>query len=190
VTSQDDAALISRVLVFDDRHAFATLVRRHQSAIRAFLTRLCCGDRATADDLAQETFLRAYRRLPSYQQRGSFGSWLFALSYRAFLSDKRRGHWTREVAADESASAAVGHGPDAVLDIANAMASLRPEERAALSLCAQHGLSHEEAAQVLGFPVGTVKTHILRGKAKLRSPLAAYASRVTSSMTEPESKEV
>lgn len=189
MTSQDDAALISRVLISDDRHAFATLVRRYQSVIRAFLTRLCCGDRATADDLAQETFLRAYRRLPSYQHRGTFRSWLFALSYRAFLSDKRRGHLSRS-APVESEDAFIPASADAVLDLEKAMTLLRPEERAALVLCAQHGLSHEEAAEVLGFPIGTVKTHILRGKAKLRRPLAVYTHAVTSSMTQRNSEEV
>jgi len=67
----EDAPLIARVVANDDRHAFATLVRRHQSAVRGFLLRLCCGDGALADDVAQETFLRAYQRIGTYDDTGA-----------------------------------------------------------------------------------------------------------------------
>ena len=96
MTATDDAALIARVIASDDRHAFSTLVRRHQAPVRAFLVRLCCGDAATADDLAQVTFLRAYRHIAGYRSQGEFVSWLFALAYRAFLSEKRRVRHARE----------------------------------------------------------------------------------------------
>ncbi len=58
------------------------------------------------------------------------------------------------------------------LDLAEAMKALTPAENAAIVLCCQNGLSHEEAAQVLGCPLGTVKTNVLRGKEKLRRKLA------------------
>ncbi len=70
----EGAPLIARVVADDDRHAFATLVRKHQSAVRGFLLRLSCGDRALADDAAQETFLRAYQRIGSYRSEGGFHS--------------------------------------------------------------------------------------------------------------------
>ena len=92
----EDAPLIARVVADDDRHAFATLVRRHQSAVRGFLLRLCCGDGALADDVAQETFLRAYQRIGTYRSEGGFDSWLFSIAYRAFASEKRRRHWSAE----------------------------------------------------------------------------------------------
>ena len=70
----EDAPLIARVVANDDRHAFATLVRRHQSAVRGFLLRLCFGDGALADDVAQETFLRAYQRIGTYRSEGGLDS--------------------------------------------------------------------------------------------------------------------
>ncbi len=172
----EDAPLIARVVADDDRHAFATLVRRHQSAVRGFLLRLCCGDGALADDVAQETFLRAYQRIGTYRSEGGFDSWLFSIAYRAFASEKRRRHWSAEELkeAPEAVEPDVRQTNEAAADIARAMRRLREPERACLSLCYQWGMSHQEMANVLDYPVGTVKTHIARGKAKLREHLASY----------------
>ena len=85
-----DAALIARVVVGDDRHAFGELVRRHQSAVRATLRKLTSGNAALADDLAQETFLLAYRNLKSFRQEARFSTWLYRIAYNAFLADARK----------------------------------------------------------------------------------------------------
>jgi RNA polymerase sigma factor (sigma-70 family) len=172
----EDAPLIARVVANDDRHAFATLVRRHQSAVRGFLLRLCCGDGALADDVAQETFLRAYRRIGTYRSEGGFDSWLFSIAYRAFASEKRRRHWSAEELKEvpEAVGSDVRQANEAATDIERAMRQLREPERACLSLCYQWGMSHQEMANVLDYPVGTVKTHIARGKEKLRVHLSSY----------------
>ena len=172
----EDASLIARVVTDDDRHAFATLVRNHQGAVRGFLLRLCCGDGALADDIAQETFLRAYRRIGTYRSEGGFHSWLFAIAYRTFASEKRKRHWSAEELQEvpEVAPSRVSNPDTAAEDIARAMRHLRDPERACISLCYQSGMSHQEVADTLGHPVGTVKTHIARGKEKLRARLSAY----------------
>src|SRR5207344_3640014 len=85
-----DAQLIARCLVGDDRHAFAELVKRHQSAVRACLRKLTTGDAALADDLAQETFVLAYRNLRSFRQDAKFSTWLYRIAYNVFLADARR----------------------------------------------------------------------------------------------------
>src|SRR5213594_404523 len=85
-----DAQLIARVVVDDDRNAFSELVRRHQSAVRTTLRRLTAGNHALADDLAQETFLLAYRNLKSFRQEAKFSTWLYRIAYNAFLADLRK----------------------------------------------------------------------------------------------------
>jgi RNA polymerase sigma factor (sigma-70 family) len=172
----EDAPLIARVVADDDRHAFATMVRRHQSADRGFLLRLCCGDGALADDVAQETFLRAYQRIGTYRSEGGFDSWLFSIAYRAFASEKRRRHWSAEELKEvpEAVEPDARQANETAADIARAMRQLREPERACLSLCYQWGMSHQEMAKVLDYPVGTVKTHIARGKEKLRAHLSIY----------------
>src|SRR4249920_1543523 len=89
-TPLTDAQLIARVVVQDDRHAFSELVRRYQSAVRSTLRRLTAGNHALADDLAQETFLLAYRNLKSFRQEARFSTWLYRIATNAFLADARK----------------------------------------------------------------------------------------------------
>jgi RNA polymerase sigma-70 factor, ECF subfamily len=178
-----DAQLIARVLVQDDRHAFGELVRRHQSAVRACLRKLTAGNHALADDLAQETFLLAYRNLKSFRQEAKFSTWLYRIAYNAFLGDMRK---TKElqlpddenaddVAMSDDTATPVAREVALSIDLQRAMAVLSDAERAAIVQCYHNDLSHEEAAFVLGCPVGTVKTHILRAKQKLKARLGAWA---------------
>ena len=183
--SLTDHDLIARVLLDDDRHAFGELVRRHQSAVRGFLRRLTGGRHALADDLAQETFLAAYRDLAQFRGGSEFSTWLLGIAYNHFRSARRRERpsveWTGEVPAEELSAgheAAVAPATVAVdlrEDLAAALTQLSRDECAALHLCYAEGLTHEEAATALGCPLGTVKTHVLRAKEKLRRLLRAWA---------------
>ena len=190
VSSADvtDAQLIARCLVGDDRHAFAELVKRHQSSVRACLRKLTTGNHALADDLAQETFVLAWRNLKSFRQEARFSTWLYRIATNCWLAQARKRHEELlgdrddEVAdGDSDASDAPGSweadhaaGTAMRVDLERAMSSLTDAERAAIVQCYHNDLSHEEAAYVLGCPVGTVKTHVLRGKAKLKRALAAW----------------
>ena len=182
-----DAALIARAVVQDDRHAFAELVRRHQSSVRACLRKLTAGNHALADDLAQETFVLAWRNLKSFRQEARFSTWLYRIATNCWLAEARKRKEellgdSGDERSEEEIAAAVGefvpdHARGAALsmDLERAMATLSDGERAAIVQCYHNDLSHEEAAYVLGMPVGTVKTHILRGKQKLKLALAAWA---------------
>jgi RNA polymerase sigma factor (sigma-70 family) len=172
-----DPELISRVLVSDDRAAFGELVLRHQSAVRRFLRHLASGDAALADDLAQETFIQAYRGLSRYRGDASFSIWLFGIAHNHWRNARRQQRdqapWTdheteKEPAPSPTRSADLRH------DLAAALSQLPPDEQTALHLSYQQGLSHSEIASVLGWPLGTVKTHLARSKEKLRQLLAAW----------------
>ena len=187
-----DAELIARVVVRDDRHAFSELVRRHQSAVRATLRRLTAGNHALADDLAQETFMLAFRNLGSFRQEAKFSTWLYRIATNAWLADARKRK--EELLGDRDADVADDDGGDAPdeasgvpdparavtlsVDMQRAMAVLSEAERAAIVQCYHNDLSHEEAAQVLNCPVGTVKTHILRAKQKLKARRADMRDKV------------
>lgn len=167
-----DADLIVRVLSREDHNAFGELVRRYQSPVRAFLTRMTRGDSHLADDLAQETFLKAWKGLSSYRGGGRFSTWLFGIAVNEFRS---AGRGRKEIALEDlpeprpEAESAAGDSESRLrLDLTEALKRINSDERAAILLCCQNGLSHEEAAQALNWPLGTVKTNILRGKEKLR----------------------
>ncbi len=171
-----DAVLVARVIDSDDRAAFAELVHRHQSAVRRFLRSLTQGDHALADDLAQETFVQAYRALNRFGGRSSLETWLLGIAHNYWRNARRRqrsiplepSHLESEAAPSGARASDLQH------DLGVAMKALGQDERAVLHLCYQQGLSHSEAADVLGWPVGTVKTHVARSKDKLRPLLAAW----------------
>ena len=186
-----DAALVARVLAGNDRHAFGELVRRHQGRTRALLRRLCKEDQALADDLAQEAFLLAFRKLAQFRADAAFGTWLYRIAYNVFLMHVRSRK--EEVPLDEAMTPAedgdeagpaapqAGGGVEAEsvreLDVRRALSKLSDEERAAIVQCYYLDRSHEEAAYVLGCPVGTVKSYIFRAKKKLQVLLPAWEPR-------------
>jgi RNA polymerase sigma-70 factor, ECF subfamily len=173
-----DAALILAVQERDDRAAYAELVRRHQSQVRTVLRRLARGDQGLADDLAQETFIRAWRSIGKFRFEARFSTWLYRIAFNAWQSEARKRHEVLLELDDDvplAAAESFEEMPDVAsrVDLERAMATLSDGERAAIGACYYADLSHEEAAQALGIPVGTVKTHVLRAKAKLRARLAA-----------------
>ena len=171
-----DKALIARVLLGNDPRAFEQLVRRHQGMIRAQLRRLLQGDAAMADDLAQEVFLLAWKKLGQFRGDAQFSTWLYRIAYSCFLQARRRSSWSESRAKEDAVDElqAPAEATDLQLDLARAMRQLSAAAQAVLLHCVQLGLSHEEAAYVLDMPLGTVKTHALRGKTKLRQQMAAW----------------
>ncbi len=191
----DDRVLIARALATSDaasRVAFGELVRRHQSSVRATLRRLTNGNDALADDLAQEAFVLAWRNLASFRDEARFSTWLYRIATNCWLANARkrkdvllgdRGEDVEHDDDDEDAMSALGasvgdssHATSLRMDMARAMRVLSDGERAAIVQCYDNDLTHEEAAYVLGIPVGTVKTHILRAKKKLKAAMADWAS--------------
>jgi RNA polymerase sigma-70 factor (ECF subfamily) len=155
-----------------DAAAFGVLVRQHQSALRGFLRRLTRGDHALADDLAQETFLEAYRKQGQFRGDSPFAGWLYAIAWSRFLMTARK---RKLEPLDDEEAEAPDAGSELRLDLEKALARLRAPERAALTLCFAVGMGHEEAAVTLGMPLGTLKSHIARGREKLKTLLQEHA---------------
>jgi len=165
-----------------DASAFGELVRRHQGVVRGFLRRLT-GDPAQADDLAQEAFIKAFTKVKAYKGPGRFRSWMLSIAYREFLMYRRKADsWNRVVGIIGLGNP--GEGPDglvdditpdhgghvaASLDLEKGLAYLKGPEKEALLLCDAYGFSHSEAAEMMKAPLGTVKSHVLRGRKKLKA---------------------
>jgi RNA polymerase sigma-70 factor (ECF subfamily) len=174
--SPSDSELILAGLEREDRRAVGVLVERHQSQVRTVLRRLTRGDQALADDLAQEVFVLAWRNLRKFRFEAKFSTWLYRIAFNTWQSEARKKHEVLLDLDDEASSPALEVAtemPDVVarVDLERAMAVLSDGERAAITACFYADLSHEEAAEALGMPLGTVKTHILRARAKLKARL-------------------
>lgn len=151
--------------------AFGRLVERHQQGLRAFLRRAAGAD---ADDVAQEAFVTAWANLGRLRDDEGFRPWLYGIAWRKALTlnrsaarSARRAHdWTQERDGEGGGLAAEDR-----MALEAAMASLTPDQRAAVTLCLADGWSHGEAADALGLPLGTIKSHVARGRDKLMSVL-------------------
>ncbi|MFT7774296.1 RNA polymerase sigma factor [Roseateles sp.] len=172
-TAEQEARLVGRAAT-GDRAAFATLVQAHQGYLRKLLGRVCRGDQARADDLAQEAFVRAWRALPQFRGEARFRTWLTRLAYSALSAERPALPTVDDIAPAHDAHDDFAPGTDWRIDLDRALAELSEAQRHALLLCYGADLSHAEAAQVLGWPLGTVKTQLLRAKARLRTQLSAW----------------
>jgi RNA polymerase sigma-70 factor, ECF subfamily len=160
-----------------DRGSFERLYREHVDRVYGLCKRLT-RDTTSAEDCAQETFVRAWRALPRYEARSSFGTWLHRIAVNVVLNSRRR------LAQSELQSVEVdgqlGPFPDndwsfdtplEVDEIEQAIAALPPGARDAVVLCGIYGYSHAEAAGMLGVAEGTCKAQLHRARSLLRQKL-------------------
>lgn len=176
--SISDAELIARVIHKKDQYAFSQLVLRYQSQLRLWARRLCDGDTHLADDLAQETFIKAYGALSAFRAEAKFSTWLYRIAFNIAANRWRskKMQWcnledNEELVAEQCELTQF----DAKRDVEAAMLQLSAAQQLAIRLCYDDGFSHEEVASIMGVPLGTVKTHVLRGKKKLQMLLSAWS---------------
>ncbi len=146
------------------------MVTRHQGRLRAFLARL--GGRDRADELAQDTFLRAWIRAGDYRGSGSYAGWLYRIAWHLFL-DQQRANNRRLARETHHAVGPDQAEPDAesMIDAQRLLGLLDERSRAALLLCDGYGWSHSKAAAMLDIPLGTLKSLIGRAKLRLREAI-------------------
>jgi RNA polymerase sigma-70 factor (ECF subfamily) len=166
-----EAALVARAQR-GHADAFETLVRRHKDSVLN-LARRMTGDRESAEDIAQETFIKAYRELHRFRGEAAFATWLYRIALneaRQYLRGQRRrvARWTRqsEQAAFEAPEA---EDPAEASPLVGLLQELPQEQREALALFYLQELSLEDIARTLGSPVGTIKARLSRGRERLRS---------------------
>lgn len=164
-----------------ETEAFGALVRAHQHRIVNFI-RAMVSDQADAEDLAQETFLRAYRGLRTFRGDSSFKTWLYQIAANASRTHLARRRDRPERAAGDAAATPEAFGdPRTGEDIEaavvhrdaidRALSGLPHELREAVVLRDVEGLDYREIAGALGVPIGTVESRIFRGRARLRAAL-------------------
>jgi RNA polymerase sigma-70 factor, ECF subfamily len=159
-------ALVVMLAAEGDDRAFAELVRRRQGSVRGLLRRLC-RDPSLADDLAQETFFQAWRTLSQLRNTGAFGGWLKQVAVRTWLQHARHAKLDLETLDAADAEPAPAASSDRI-DLDRALEKLSPAQRLCVVLSYGEGLSHGEIADATGWPLGTVKSHVARGGARLR----------------------
>jgi len=181
-----DPELVRHILA-GSQEAFRELVARFERPVFGLIVRMV-GDPDTAEDLAQEVFIKAYRALGSYDPSRKFASWLFKIAHNATIDHLRRAApetvplstdeeggdllaTLADAAAESPASAAERH--DLARALERAIAALRADYREAVVLRYVEGLSYEEIAAALAQPLGTVKTNLHRARKQMAVTLSA-----------------
>ncbi len=166
-----DQQLVDRVLS-GNKNAFNLLVLRYQHRVAALIGRFV-HDHHEVEDVCQETFIKAYNKITAYTGAGSFKAWLCRIAYTEFLMSARKRKAIDKTMEKLKAQPMETHQAPADggarVDLDRALSTLGEEERVCVVLCYASGLSHSDAAEVTGLPLGTVKSHVNRGKAKLKA---------------------
>ena len=153
--------------------AFGEIVKRFQNRVRNFMRRLC-NQSDLADDLAQQAFLNAWKSIRKLRSPNAFYGWLKKIMVSVWLEEARRNKLEFVEGNASDLQGAYNHTPGERIDLDGALAQLPPAMRLCVVLAYNDGLSHQEIADVTGTPLGTVKSNISRGAARLRILLSDY----------------
>lgn len=163
-----------------DRQAFGELVSLYRQGVINVVYRIC-GDEALAEDIAQEAFIRAWQKLPSYQPKASFRSWVYRIATNAVLDELRRQKETINVDGLQVADPAQSI-EERLIDrqeverVQAAILDLPEASRAVLVLREFEGLSYQEIADALDIPKGTVMSRLNYARKSMRNALAEFAA--------------
>lgn len=176
----EELKLIARCTLGDDRRAFGTLVEAYQPQVRRFFLNLTLGDEALSDDLAQETFLKAYINVRSFRGVAKFSTWLYRIAYNEFCSWQRKTQHEASLpdGLDENFDAdyydasgdrcySATDSVDAHIDVWRSMRVLSDTERTLVTLFYIQDYPLKKIMEITGLPEGTVKSYLSRAKAKL-----------------------
>ena len=154
------------------REVFIALVEREQEALRGFLLALCCGNKSDADDLAQDSLVKAYLSSSGYQEKGRFRSWMFKIAYNTFLNHKASLRCTESI--DEARTLVSSAHADSEFehqDLYLALRTLPPKERSSITLFYLNGYNIKEIAAITDTSEDAVKKQLSRGRDKLKEKL-------------------
>lgn len=169
MSNTEDIALVSQVILFGSEKAYRRLVCKYQQPIRRFFLNHTSGDQLLSDDLSQETFIKAWVNIASFRGLASFSTWLYRIAYH-ILSDYYRSNKMFDSLdkvdanpeyCQEQRDIAVGY------DLYEALKCLKPEERSCILLFYMEDLSLAKIKDITGLPLGTIKSHLSRGKNKM-----------------------
>jgi len=168
IAADDDS--LARAAAGGDRQAYESIYRRHSPRLYAVVWRLCGGEAARADDVLQDTFIRAWRALPQFRFESALATWLHRLAVNTALMELRargaEGEPADEALLDDMPGQTTCPGQQ--IDLERALETLPPRARAVLVLHDVEGWKHQEIAVALGMAIGSSKAQLHRARGLLR----------------------
>lgn len=165
--SLTDFALVTQVTMMGNRRAFDQLVVRYQSPVRRFFLHQTLGDEPLSDDLAQDTFIKAWRNIGSFRAMSSFQTWLMRIAYNVFYDYVRSRKTTSDIDNVAEPMTNGNSNPSLQMDLYHALSLLKPDERTCITLQLVDGYKIDQITKITDMKEGTVKSILFRGKEKL-----------------------
>ncbi len=172
----EELRLIAKCVAGDNRDAFSRLVEEYQEGLRRFLLNLTLGNDALTEDLAQETFIKAYMSLRSFRGLARFKTWLYRIAYNEFYSYLRQ---KRENLSVEDGVPIIEEpitpisATDARMDVEVCLKALNENERTVVLLFYLEDLPIKKIVEITGMPEGTIKSHLSRAKQKMAQVMSS-----------------
>ena len=170
--TSEDISLVTQVAVFHNKRAYDKLVMKYQSPIRRFFLNQTLGDVQLSEDLAQDTFIKAYTSITQFKGISSFSTWLYRIAYNVLYDYMR----SRKLTEDIDQPVVLKHNSQQTdlglkMDLVEALSILSPAERTCVNLQLMEGQPINKIAEITGLAEGTIKSHLSRGKLKLTNYL-------------------
>jgi RNA polymerase sigma-70 factor (ECF subfamily) len=170
--SSEDLSLVTQVAVFHNKRAYDKLVMKYQSPIRRFFLSQTLGDVQLSEDLAQDTFIKAYTNLSQFKGISGFSTWLYRIAYNVLYDYTR----SRKLMEDIDQPVVMKRNSQQSdmglkMDLIEALSVLSPAERTCVNLQLMDGQPINKIAEITGMAEGTIKSHLSRGKSKLANYL-------------------
>jgi RNA polymerase sigma-70 factor (ECF subfamily) len=176
IINENEIFLVSQVKLFNSHKAFEKIVKKYQSSVRRLFLNLTMGDKDLSDDLAQETFIKIYLKIDTFKADSKFSTWIYRIAYNIFLDHYKSNQkqFVRTLPENDinfsySQQSELENDTNYILNL------LEGAERETIILSYIEEISHKEIAIILNMPIGTVKTHIKRGREKLVDILKSKA---------------
>ena len=169
----NDISLVAQVVVFHNTKAFDQLVQKYQSAIRRFFLNQTCGNTELSDDLAQDTFIKAYTNISSFKNLSNFSTWLYRIAYNVFYDYIRSRKEMEDLDAREVDNSYCTEQTNTAqrLDIHWALNQLKDTERTCITLFYMEDMAIDKISTITGLATGTIKSHLSRAKEKMATYL-------------------
>ena len=168
----EDISLVAQAAGGRSRKAFDKLVRKYQSPLRLFFLSQTMGDKQLSDDLAQDTFIKAYLNLDKFRGESSFSTWLYRIGYNVYCDYVRHNRLTDDIdSVNLRPTLVASQSTGLTLDMQNALLVLNDKERICITMQLVEGLATEHIAEITGMSSGTVRSCLSRGKQKLANYL-------------------
>ena len=180
MSRSEELLWISQVTLHNDERAFGKLMQKYHTRVRRYFLMMTNGDRALSDDLAQETFIRAWQGIDGFKMLSSFSTWLYRIAFTTWCNHvaREKRHLSLDDAQAADAVYCMSDEPppddERAAQLRMAVAALGEAERNCITLYYLEGLSIKDIEKITGYKQGTIKSHLSRGREHLRLVLQIY----------------